>query len=193
VTLHHSPLQTFPWGWLDPTSQLRRAISPMTSKSAQIIFSSFIINLEVRTLLYVPLTVSYHSHRISLTSVMGDRAERPVPPSQPGLISISSPSIPTTAEALSACPPFASSGSKLPLPVNRSVQRQARNSTGKTRVSQACEPCRHRRTKCNGGHPICLRCESWSITCYYADGKRERNKMSRPMFLVCLLLSLSVM
>lgn len=46
----------------------------------------------------------------------------------------------------------------------------------KHRVNHACEPCRHRKTKCSGERPICKHCEDFKITCLYADGKRDRVK-----------------
>lgn len=46
----------------------------------------------------------------------------------------------------------------------------------KHRVSHACEPCRHRKTKCSGERPVCKHCEDFKITCAYADGKRDRVK-----------------
>ena len=46
----------------------------------------------------------------------------------------------------------------------------------KHRVSHACEPCRHRKTKCSGERPICKHCEDFRINCTYADGKRDRTK-----------------
>lgn len=44
----------------------------------------------------------------------------------------------------------------------------------KHRVSHACEPCRHRKTKCSGERPVCKHCEDFKINCVYADGKRDR-------------------
>lgn len=46
----------------------------------------------------------------------------------------------------------------------------------KHRVSHACEPCRHRKTKCSGERPVCKHCEDFKIACIYADGKRDRVK-----------------
>ena len=46
----------------------------------------------------------------------------------------------------------------------------------KHRVSHACEPCRHRKTKCSGERPVCKHCEDFKISCLYADGKRDRVK-----------------
>ncbi|MCJ1397596.1 hypothetical protein MMC11_000791 [Xylographa trunciseda] len=46
----------------------------------------------------------------------------------------------------------------------------------KHRVNHACEPCRHRKTKCSGERPVCKHCEDFKITCIYADGKRDRVK-----------------
>ncbi|RMZ88724.1 hypothetical protein DV736_g4042, partial [Chaetothyriales sp. CBS 134916] len=44
------------------------------------------------------------------------------------------------------------------------------------RVNHACEPCRHRKTKCSGERPECRHCQDFKIGCYYADGKRDRVK-----------------
>lgn len=46
----------------------------------------------------------------------------------------------------------------------------------KHRVSHACEPCRHRKTKCSGERPVCKHCEDFRINCVYTDGKRDRTK-----------------
>lgn len=47
---------------------------------------------------------------------------------------------------------------------------------GRHRVNHACEPCRHRKTKCSGERPVCRHCQDFKLTCYYADGKRDRAK-----------------
>ena len=52
----------------------------------------------------------------------------------------------------------------------------ATRSGGRHRVTHACEPCRHRKTKCSGERPTCRHCEDFKIACYYADGKRDRVK-----------------
>jgi Fungal Zn(2)-Cys(6) binuclear cluster domain len=49
-------------------------------------------------------------------------------------------------------------------------------SGGRHRVTHACEPCRHRKTKCSGERPVCKHCQDFKIACYYADGKRDRVK-----------------
>lgn len=46
----------------------------------------------------------------------------------------------------------------------------------KNRVAHACEPCRQRKTKCSGERPVCQHCEDFTLTCVYADGKRDRTK-----------------
>ncbi|EGE05983.1 hypothetical protein TEQG_04990 [Trichophyton equinum CBS 127.97] len=46
----------------------------------------------------------------------------------------------------------------------------------RNRVNHACEPCRKRKSKCDGVHPICSRCKNQGVDCIYADGKRERLK-----------------
>ena len=52
----------------------------------------------------------------------------------------------------------------------------ATRSGGRHRVNHACEPCRHRKTKCSGERPVCRHCQDFKITCFYADGKRDRVK-----------------
>ncbi|KAF3166522.1 hypothetical protein TWF217_008060 [Orbilia oligospora] len=54
--------------------------------------------------------------------------------------------------------------------------RRGSSSGDKNRTSHACEPCRTRKTKCNGERPSCRHCLDFKITCYYGDGKRERAK-----------------
>ena len=71
-------------------------------------------------------------------------------------------------------------GAKVAIPrLKRSVDFDAEGSTrsgGRHRVNHACEPCRHRKTKCSGERPICRHCQDFKISCYYADGKRDRVK-----------------
>lgn len=52
----------------------------------------------------------------------------------------------------------------------------ATRSGGRHRVNHACEPCRHRKTKCSGERPVCRHCQDFKIACFYADGKRDRVK-----------------
>ena len=46
------------------------------------------------------------------------------------------------------------------------------------RVAHACEPCRHRKTKCSGERPKCKHCEDFKLQCVYVDGKRDRARKS---------------
>ena len=46
----------------------------------------------------------------------------------------------------------------------------------KHRVNHACQPCRHRKTKCSGERPMCKHCQDFKIDCIYMDGKRDRVK-----------------
>ncbi|RVX70003.1 hypothetical protein B0A52_06174 [Exophiala mesophila] len=64
---------------------------------------------------------------------------------------------------------------RLKRPVDQSGDDAARPG-GKHRVTHACEPCRHRKTKCSGERPACRHCVDFKIACYYADGKRDRVK-----------------
>ncbi|KIW15354.1 hypothetical protein PV08_05400 [Exophiala spinifera] len=54
------------------------------------------------------------------------------------------------------------------------VGDEGNRSGGRHRVNHACEPCRHRKTKCSGERPVCRHCQDFKIACFYADGKRDR-------------------
>lgn len=41
----------------------------------------------------------------------------------------------------------------------------------RARTSHACEPCRERKTKCDGERPSCRRCLHTGIQCHYGYGK----------------------
>jgi hypothetical protein len=63
--------------------------------------------------------------------------------------------------------------------LKRSVDAGGEGTTrsgGRHRVTHACEPCRHRKTKCSGERPVCQHCQQFGLPCYYADGKRDRVK-----------------
>ncbi|PGH28195.1 hypothetical protein AJ80_00085 [Polytolypa hystricis UAMH7299] len=60
--------------------------------------------------------------------------------------------------------------------LQRPGYRQSVTSTERQRVSHACEPCRRRKSKCDGLQPICSRCRDQELPCFYADGKREKLK-----------------
>lgn len=45
-----------------------------------------------------------------------------------------------------------------------------------TRVTQACEPCRQRKSKCDGERPTCKHCQALNVECYYQDGKKDKGK-----------------
>ena len=44
------------------------------------------------------------------------------------------------------------------------------------RVNQACEPCRQRKSKCDGERPMCKHCHALNVECYYQDGKKDKGK-----------------
>ncbi|EFW20833.1 conserved hypothetical protein [Coccidioides posadasii str. Silveira] len=66
---------------------------------------------------------------------------------------------------------------KVPIPrLQRPGSKQAASGSDRQRVSHACEPCRRRKSKCDGLQPPCGRCRDQEIHCYYEDGKREKLK-----------------
>jgi len=58
---------------------------------------------------------------------------------------------------------------------NRQVPISRNSSTyerpERARTSHACEPCRERKTKCDGDRPSCRRCLHTSTSCHYGYGK----------------------
>ncbi len=69
------------------------------------------------------------------------------------------------------------SGGKVAIPrLRRDSNFSSAATAEKHRVAHACEPCRHRKTKCSGERPVCKHCEDFKINCVYADGRRDRTK-----------------
>ena len=57
---------------------------------------------------------------------------------------------------------------KLPIPRLRREKREK----GAGRVSQACEPCRERKNKCDGNRPACSQCRAQGLDeCFYPERK----------------------
>jgi Fungal Zn(2)-Cys(6) binuclear cluster domain len=46
----------------------------------------------------------------------------------------------------------------------------------RVRTKHACEACRKRRVKCDGGRPVCQGCAGTGIECVYSDHKRARDR-----------------
>ncbi|OAP58916.1 hypothetical protein AYL99_06213 [Fonsecaea erecta] len=61
------------------------------------------------------------------------------------------------------------------LPISRS-SNSAWEKPERARTSHACEPCRERKTKCDGSRPACRRCLHTGTTCYYGYGKGWRKR-----------------
>ena len=76
--------------------------------------------------------------------------------------------------------PNPAKAAKIAIPrLKRSAEANAESDNrvgGRHRVNHACEPCRHRKTKCSGERPVCRHCQDFKIQCHYADGKRDRVK-----------------
>ena len=74
--------------------------------------------------------------------------------------------------------------------LQRSGQKQCSAANERQRVSHACEPCRRRKSKCDGFQPVCSRCKDQELPCFYADGKREKLKrqVSLPFTLLAVIL-----
>ncbi|KIW69676.1 hypothetical protein PV04_05538 [Phialophora macrospora] len=61
------------------------------------------------------------------------------------------------------------------LPISRSSS-SAWEKPERARTSHACEPCRERKTKCDGSRPACRRCLHTGTTCFYGYGKGWRKR-----------------
>ncbi|KAI9703356.1 MAG: hypothetical protein M1836_007924 [Candelina mexicana] len=122
------------------------------------------------------------------SSEKGQRPARtPIHPPQHAPQSTASPPIPQDTFQLPALPAQSqgSAQSQTGPPPKVAIPRIPRESDDgpqmsparggdKHRVGHACEPCRHRKTKCSGERPACKHCQDFKIPCVYADGKRDR-------------------
>lgn len=52
----------------------------------------------------------------------------------------------------------------------------AKASSQRRRSARACEPCRQRKVKCDGGRPECRKCREHGVSCSYIDIKRIRDQ-----------------
>ncbi|KAJ0420390.1 hypothetical protein BJY00DRAFT_301573 [Aspergillus carlsbadensis] len=52
----------------------------------------------------------------------------------------------------------------------------AKTSSQRRRSARACEPCRQRKVKCDGGRPECRKCREHGLGCSYIDIKRIRDQ-----------------
>lgn len=98
-------------------------------------------------------------------------------PAQPYFRALGVPASPRAGHMSSGEP--SNKAAKVAIPrLKRSLEsgEGSAKSGGKHRVTHACEPCRHRKTKCSGERPACRHCQDFKIQCYYADGKRDRVK-----------------
>ena len=64
---------------------------------------------------------------------------------------------------------------KVAIPRQRGVQNAQ---LSRRRVRRACDPCRQRKKKCNGNHPICDCCDADGIDCSYSASKRENQQVN---------------
>ncbi|KAL4994710.1 fungal-specific transcription factor domain-containing protein [Aspergillus recurvatus] len=51
-----------------------------------------------------------------------------------------------------------------------------RTTSQRRRSARACEPCRQRKVKCDGGRPVCRKCREHGMDCSYIDIKRIRDQ-----------------
>ncbi|KAL6789243.1 hypothetical protein J3E68DRAFT_414123 [Trichoderma sp. SZMC 28012] len=71
--------------------------------------------------------------------------------------------------------------------MSSSRQPQPRRSSGRTLL--ACEPCRKRKSKCDGEKPQCGSCRSHELACHYEPARTTRRygplfSYLRPIYLV---------
>lgn len=117
-------------------------------------------------------------HLVDQSTALAAAEQRPTQQSSSSLSSpldtFQVPPLPQRSQ-IEQYPPL--SGAKVAIPrLRQDTQTNPPVMVEKHRVSHACEPCRQRKTKCSGERPICKHCEEFSISCVYADGKRDRNK-----------------
>ncbi|KAF5009891.1 hypothetical protein FDECE_3918 [Fusarium decemcellulare] len=74
--------------------------------------------------------------------------------------------------AMPSAPPHEKQGNTSPKPLRRQ----------RLKVSNACQACRLRKVKCDGGHPVCARCQARKKVCTYGDdsitgGQRAKRRL----------------
>ncbi len=111
-----------------------------------------------------PSNSNYHTHSSTSAYLTHDYNLSPSVPPTPQLSNAGVPSAPKVAIPRLRRPSEGQSSSKS-IPAG-----------DKNRVAHACEPCRHRKTKCSGERPVCQHCQDFKLTCVYMDGKRDRTK-----------------
>lgn len=96
------------------------------------------------------------------------------PPSQSHVDSFQIPALPQAFQQSEQRQPTAAKVAIPRLRQDSNISQTA--TTEKQRVAHACEPCRHRKSKCSGERPVCKHCSDFKINCVYADGKRDRSR-----------------
>ncbi|GAT29882.1 C6 transcription factor [Aspergillus luchuensis] len=90
--------------------------------------------------------------------------------------------VPSPSQPTSLGPPEAATAGrtagKVLIPRDRSRIVPA---SPKIRTSRACDSCRQRKAKCNGGKPTCTQCEKFGIECRYSEQKRTQEKRELDM------------
>ena len=127
-----------------------------------------------------PIDPTTRTSRTSSSTQPMSTPRTPFTPQSPALQTFRVPAAPASPRAgpMSAGDQ-SSKAAKVAIPrLKRSFESGEGNtkSGGRHRVTHACEPCRHRKTKCSGERPACRHCQDFKIQCYYADGKRDRVK-----------------
>ncbi|RVX74981.1 hypothetical protein B0A52_01258 [Exophiala mesophila] len=86
----------------------------------------------------------------------------------------------STSDNASLSPPMRASPTGFTKPVNHLPISRPTSSTWekpeRARTSHACEPCRERKTKCDGDRPSCRRCLHTGTSCHYGYGKGWRKR-----------------
>ncbi|KIY00048.1 uncharacterized protein Z520_04686 [Fonsecaea multimorphosa CBS 102226] len=116
---------------------------------------------------------------LSIETPSSDPANRPTSASKTPRSPAPNPLFRVPQSPLTAAGESSQRAGKVAIPrLKRSIDpsEDPARSGGRHRVNHACEPCRHRKTKCSGERPACRHCQDFKITCFYADGKRDRAK-----------------
>ncbi|KAI9738265.1 MAG: hypothetical protein M1834_008763 [Cirrosporium novae-zelandiae] len=117
-----------------------------------------------------------HSSSSSSSVLLRQEKDLIVPTSSSNPSEVRRPSL-HAAHSVHGLPTLPGPSGKLAIPrLRRPGEPSTEGQKEKQRVSHACEPCRQRKTKCSGDVPSCRHCQEFNLECYYADGKRDKQK-----------------
>lgn len=113
-----------------------------------------------------PQSTSHYSER---PASLASRASMPIE-NDVGVAAAGPPGFKTDHGILPRAPP-----GKVAIPYIKTQAPESSRGSKKGRISHACDYCRKAKAGCSGEQP-CSRCSSAGVSCFYGDGKRDKDR-----------------